>query len=124
MRAGTPEAPPSALPSPLANHRSTGARGCGSRVPRDELRRALRAVRGVGAAILDAVDDRAAALLEAVLEPLDRRLDPADARVDVAPAGRDQVDEQREIVDAGVPLGRAVALEPLQAAEQLVHQPA
>src|SRR5439155_22847507 len=40
------------------------------------------------------------------------------------PAGRDQVDEQREIVHTRVPLGEQVALEPLEAADDLVLEPA
>jgi hypothetical protein len=38
--------------------------------------------------------------------------------------GRDEVDEQREVVDAGVALGEQVALERRKPAEQLVHQTA
>ena len=36
----------------------------------------------------------------------------------------DEVDEQREVVDAGVPLGEQVALDALEPADQLVHQAA
>ena len=37
---------------------------------------------------------------------------------------RDEVDEEREVVDACVPLGEQVALDPLEPADQLVHQAA
>ncbi len=59
----------------------------------------------------------AAALLEALL-------DAGEPLVDAAPAGGDEVDEEREVVDAGVPLGEHVALEPLEPADELVHQAA
>ena len=48
----------------------------------------------------------------------------ASRSVDAAPAGRDEVDEEREVVDARVPLGEQVALDALEPAEQLVHQAA
>ena len=51
-------------------------------------------------------------------------LEPGEPRVDALPAGRDQVDEQREVVDAGVPLGEHVALDPLEPAEHAFDQPA
>jgi S-adenosylmethionine:tRNA ribosyltransferase-isomerase len=40
------------------------------------------------------------------------------------PAGADQVDEQGEVVDAGVPFAEQIGLEPLEAADDLVHQAA
>ena len=39
--------------------------------------------------------------------------------VDAVPARRDEVDEQRQIIDASMPLGEEVVLEPLQAADRL-----
>ena len=45
-------------------------------------------------------------------------------RVDALPARRDEVDEQGEVVDARVPLGEHVALEPLEPADRLVQQAA
>ena len=56
-----------------------------------------------------------------VLEAL---LDAGEPLVDAAPAGGDEVDEEREVVDARVPLGEQVALEPLEPADELVHQAA
>ena len=79
-----------------------------------------RTSRGASAGLLlgafDAVDD-GAALLEAVLDARQPLVDPAPPR-------RDEIDEQREIVDAGVPLGEHVALEPLEPADELVHEAA
>jgi len=65
---------------------------------------------------LDAVDDGAAALLEALL-------DAREPLVDTAPAGGDEVDEEREVVDAGMALGEHVAFQPLEPPDELVHQP-
>jgi S-adenosylmethionine:tRNA ribosyltransferase-isomerase len=79
---------------------------------------------GVGAAVFHAVDDRAAVLLQAVLEPADHRLDAAEPGVDPLPAGRDEVDEEGEVVDAGVPLREQVAFQGRQPPQQLVHQAA
>src|SRR5437868_12696833 len=70
-----------------------------------------------GVALFHAVDDGAAARLEALL-------DPAQAVVDPAPAGADQVDEEGEVVDPAVPLGEQVALEPLEPPDRLRHQAA
>jgi S-adenosylmethionine:tRNA ribosyltransferase-isomerase len=58
-----------------------------------------------------------------LLEPVDDRLDPAEAGVDTLPAGRDEVDEEREVVDARVPLGEQVAFQRRQAPDQLVREP-
>ena len=68
--------------------------------------------------LADAVDRCAAVLL------LDARLDAGEPLVDAAPAGGDEVDEQREVVDARVPLGEEVAFDALEPADQLVHQAA
>ena len=51
-------------------------------------------------------------------------LDAGEPLVDASPAGGDEVDEEREVVDAGVPLGEQVALQPLEPADDLVHQAA
>jgi S-adenosylmethionine:tRNA ribosyltransferase-isomerase len=53
-----------------------------------------------------------------------RRLELRDPRVDAPPAGRDQLDEQREVVDARVPLGEDLLLYPLEAMDDVVEQPA
>ena len=66
--------------------------------------------------VFEAVHDRAVAL-EAFLEMREPLLD-------AAPAGGHEVDEKPEVVDARVPLGEQVALDPLQAADDLIHQPA
>jgi S-adenosylmethionine:tRNA ribosyltransferase-isomerase len=42
--------------------------------------------------------------------------------LDGPPAGRHQVDEQREVVDAGVPLREQIALDALEPPDDLVHQ--
>ncbi len=44
--------------------------------------------------------------------------------LDAPPAGGDELDEECEVVDARVPLGEEVALDALEAADQLVHQAA
>ena len=46
-----------------------------------------------------------------------------DAIVDALPPRSDEVDEEREVVDAGVALREDVALDALEAANHLVHQP-
>ena len=46
------------------------------------------------------------------------------ALVDAVPAGGDEVDEQREVVHAGMPLGQEVVLEAFQAADRLPGQAA
>jgi S-adenosylmethionine:tRNA ribosyltransferase-isomerase len=59
-----------------------------------------------------------------LLEPLDDRLDAAEPSVDALPAGRDEVDEQREIVDTGIPLREQVTLDCREPAKQLVREAA
>ena len=49
-------------------------------------------------------------------------LDPVEALVHRAPLAGDQVDEEREVVDARVPLGEQVGLEPLEPADHLVRE--
>jgi S-adenosylmethionine:tRNA ribosyltransferase-isomerase len=49
-------------------------------------------------------------------------LEPLQASVDSLPAGADEVDEQREIVDAGMALDEDVALQPLEPPDGLVQQ--
>jgi S-adenosylmethionine:tRNA ribosyltransferase-isomerase len=73
-------------------------------------------------AIFHPVDDRPGALLQAAFESADDGLNAAEPRVHASPAGGDEIDEEREIVDAAVPLGEEVALEPLEAAQRLVQQ--
>jgi S-adenosylmethionine:tRNA ribosyltransferase-isomerase len=68
--------------------------------------------------LADPIHRRAALLL------LDARLDTDEPLVDSAPAGRDEVDEQSEVVDARVALGEEVAFDPLESADQLIHQAA
>jgi len=51
-------------------------------------------------------------------------LDRGEPLLDRAPAGRDEVDEQREVVDAGVPLREQVPLDALESPDDLVHQAA
>ena len=87
--------------------------------PRGDLRRGC-----VGPAVFDAVDDRAALVLEAVLHATDDGFDAGEPRIDALPAGRHELDEQGEIVDAGVPLCERAVLEVREAADELVHEPA
>ena len=60
--------------------------------------------------------------------PVVRRLDvmcgleSGQSSVDTAPAGADEVDEQRQIVHAGVTLGEEVPLESLEPSDRLVEQ--
>ena len=51
-------------------------------------------------------------------------LESCEPFVDAPPTGGEEVDEEAEIVDARVSLREDVALETLEPAEQLVHQPA
>lgn len=51
-------------------------------------------------------------------------LESFEPHVHAAPAGAHEVDEQREIVDARVALRQKVVLEPLEAPDRLVQQPA
>ncbi len=44
--------------------------------------------------------------------------------VDAPPTGGDEIDEERKIVDAGVPLHEHVPLEPFEPADHVVHEPA
>lgn len=52
------------------------------------------------------------------------RLEPLEACIDALPAARDEVDEQREIVEPGLPFGEELLLEPLEAVNRLIEQPA
>ena len=54
----------------------------------------------------------------------DRVLDLLEPDADALPARRHQVDQQSEVVDAGVPLGKHVAFEPFQPPDHLVEQAA
>ena len=65
-----------------------------------------------GLALVDPVDLGAAVRLELPLHP-------SEPLVDAVPARRDEVDEQGQVIDASVPLGEEVVLEPLQAADRL-----
>jgi hypothetical protein len=66
--------------------------------------------------LVDPVDDRPRRL-ETTLEPL-------DAVADALPAGRRELHEQRQVVDAGMPLAELVSLDALEPPDHLVHQPA
>src|SRR5262245_66101199 len=82
------------------------------RMPWRDRNRAL-----AGFALVEPVDLRAATGVELALHA-------READVDAAPAGGDEVDEEREVVDACVPLGHEVVLEALEAADRLSGQPA
>jgi len=51
-------------------------------------------------------------------------LESGEPFVDALPTGGEEIDEQPEVVDACVPFREDVALQALEPAEQLVHQPA
>jgi S-adenosylmethionine:tRNA ribosyltransferase-isomerase len=51
-------------------------------------------------------------------------LERGEAGVDAAPAGADEIDEEAEVVHAGVPLGEKLALEVLEAPDRLVQKTA
>ena len=55
---------------------------------------------------------------------VDRVLHTLEPVADALPAGRDEVDQQAEVVDARMPLGEDVPLEPLQPANRLVQEAA
>jgi hypothetical protein len=70
-----------------------------------------------GLALLDAVDLGTAVALELALHA-------GQALVDAVPAGGDEVDEQRQVVHAGMALGQEVVLEAFQPADRLPGQAA
>jgi S-adenosylmethionine:tRNA ribosyltransferase-isomerase len=92
--------------------------------PRGQLGGAPLGVGSVRPAVFHPVDDRAAILLDALLEPVQHALHPREPRIDAFPARRDEIDEQSEVVDACVPVGEQVAVDSFEAADDLVHQPA
>ena len=51
-----------------------------------------------------------------------RALEALEAFIDTAPARADEVDEECEVVDACMPLGEEVALDPLEATNRLVQE--
>ncbi len=51
-------------------------------------------------------------------------LEPLEPAVDAPPARRDEIDEEREVVDPGVPLGKQIAFEPLEPADRLIQEAA
>jgi S-adenosylmethionine:tRNA ribosyltransferase-isomerase len=62
--------------------------------------------------------------VQALLDPGDRRIDSLEAGVDALPPRRDELDEQGEVVHPRMALRKQVRLDPLEAADDLVHQPA
>ena len=64
------------------------------------------------------------AVLERALQAVERPFEPVEAPVDALPARGDEIDEEREILDAGAPLGLDVGLDVLQAADRLVREAA
>ena len=77
--------------------------------------RVKRSDRSAGSSRAAQRDDVRARLVELAL-------DPVEALVHRAPLARDQLDEEREVVDAGVALGEQVGLEPLEPADHLVRE--
>jgi S-adenosylmethionine:tRNA ribosyltransferase-isomerase len=51
-------------------------------------------------------------------------LEPCEPRIHAAPAGAHEVDEEREVVDACMPLGQQIALEPFEPPDRLVQEAA
>ena len=49
-------------------------------------------------------------------------LESSQSRVDSLPPGAHEVDEQREVVDPGMPFGEQFALQPLEPPDRLVEQ--
>ncbi len=49
-------------------------------------------------------------------------LELSQSRVDSLPPGAHEVDEQREVVDPGMPFGEQFALQPLESPDRLVEQ--
>jgi S-adenosylmethionine:tRNA ribosyltransferase-isomerase len=79
--------------------------------------------------VLDLVLDRIASRQcfdSTVLHRLYRcsRLEPSEPRIHAAPAGAHEFDEEREVVDACMPLGEQIALEPFEPSDRLVQQAA
>jgi S-adenosylmethionine:tRNA ribosyltransferase-isomerase len=79
--------------------------------------------------VLDLVLDRVARRQRfdaTVLHGLDgcSGLEPCEPRIDAAPAGAHEVDEEREVVDACVPLGEQIALEPFEPSDRLIQEAA
>jgi hypothetical protein len=73
--------------------------------------------------LVEAVDDRAVAG-QSRLELRQPLVDTANAAINTVPAGSDEIDEQGEIVDAGMALGEDVSFDPLETADGLVRQAA
>ncbi len=73
--------------------------------------------------ILEPVERGHRPVFERPLDPVHDPLEAVDAPLDPAPAGRDQLDDEREILDARLALGREVALEPFEAANRLTREP-
>jgi S-adenosylmethionine:tRNA ribosyltransferase-isomerase len=74
--------------------------------------------------ILDPVDDRAALLLEPLLEAREDRLDAAEPRIHARPARTDEIDEEREVVDACMPVGDGLPFDGAQPVDHVVQEPA
>jgi hypothetical protein len=54
----------------------------------------------------------------------ERRLDPLQAVVDSAPARGDQIDQQREVIEASMPIGQQLSLDTLEPLDRLRAQAA
>jgi S-adenosylmethionine:tRNA ribosyltransferase-isomerase len=74
--------------------------------------------------LLEAVDLGDRAVLKRALQPVVGALEPVESPLDRPPAGGDQLDEEREVLDAGASLRVEVALEPFEAADRLAGEPA
>jgi S-adenosylmethionine:tRNA ribosyltransferase-isomerase len=61
--------------------------------------------------------------VQALLDPAHGRIHSLEAGVDALPSRRDEIDEKGEVVHPRVTLGEQVCLDPLEAADHLVHQP-
>jgi S-adenosylmethionine:tRNA ribosyltransferase-isomerase len=75
-------------------------------------------------AVVDPVDRGDGAVLERALDAVHDPLEAVEPPLDAAPAGGDEIDEEREVLDPRLALGREVALQPLEPANGLGGEPA
>ena len=75
-------------------------------------------------AVLEPVEGGHRTLLERALEPVEDALQAVEPPLDPAPARGDEVDEKRQVLDAGAPFGVEVVLEALEAPDRLRRESA
>jgi hypothetical protein len=74
--------------------------------------------------VLDAVERSDGTILERALDTVEDALEAVESTLDTAPARCDQLDEEREILDAGGALRAEIALQVLKASDRLGRKPA